>query len=117
MASFTQVCSYDRAGYGWSDSGPLPRTDGRIVTELHTLLTRAGIPGPYVLVGHSSGGLIMRLYAYTYPQQVAGLVLVDSSHEDQDRYPELRVSNRHKSASPVPGALPIRDPARAWVPE
>ncbi len=90
MASFTQVCSYDRAGYGRSDSGPLPRTDGRIVTELHTLLTRAGIPGPYVLVGHSSGGLIMRLYAYTYPQQVAGLVLVDSSHEDQDRYPELR---------------------------
>jgi pimeloyl-ACP methyl ester carboxylesterase len=90
VASFTHVCSYDRAGNGWSDRGPLPRTDGRIVTELHTLLTRAGVLGPYVLVGHSSGGLIMRLYAYTYPQQVAGLMLVDSSHEDQDRYPELR---------------------------
>ncbi len=90
VASFTHVCSYDRAGYGWSDMGPLPRTNRRMVTELHTLLTRAGVPGPYVLVGHSSGGLIMRLYAFTYPQQVAGLVLVDSSHEDQDRYPDLR---------------------------
>lgn len=90
VASFTHVCSYDRAGHGWSDMGPLPRTDKRIVTELHTLLTRAGVPGPYVLVGHSSGGLIMRLYASTYPEQVAGLVLVDSAHEDQNRYPELR---------------------------
>jgi len=90
VASFTRVCSYDRAGYGWSDTGPLPRTSGRIVAELHTLLVKAGIPGPYVLVGHSFGGLNVRLYAYTYPQQVAGLVLVDSSHEEQVRYPELR---------------------------
>src|SRR5215469_8369085 len=90
VASFTRVCSYDRAGYGWSDTGPLPRTAGRMVTELHTLLTRAGIPGPYVLVGHSFGGLLMQLYTYTYPQQVAGLVLVESMHEDQLRYPELR---------------------------
>ncbi|HWZ18995.1 MAG TPA: alpha/beta hydrolase, partial [Ktedonobacteraceae bacterium] len=90
VASFTHVCSYDRAGHGWSDMGPLPRTDKRIVTELHTLLARAGVPGPYVLVGHSSGGLIMRLYASTYLEQVAGLVLVDSAHEDQNRYPELR---------------------------
>lgn len=89
VASFTRVCSYDRAGYGWSDAGPLPRTAGRMVRELHTLLTRAAVPGPYVLVGHSYGGLIMQLYTYTYPQQVAGLVLVESSHEDQARYPEL----------------------------
>jgi pimeloyl-ACP methyl ester carboxylesterase len=82
VANFTQVCSYDRAGYGWSDSGPTPRSSGRIVRELHTLLVNAGIPGPYVLVGQSFGGLNMRLYAYTYPQDVAGLVLVDSSHED-----------------------------------
>jgi pimeloyl-ACP methyl ester carboxylesterase len=90
VASFTRVCSYDRAGYGWSDTGPLPRTAGRMVTELHTLLARAGIAGPYVLVGHSYGGLIMQLYTYTYPQQVAGLVLVESVHADQFRYPELR---------------------------
>ena len=90
VASFTRVCSYDRAGYGWSDNGPLPRTAGRIVTELHTLLTRAAVPGPYVLVGHSFGGLIVRLYAYRYPQQVAGLVLVDSISEEGVRFPELR---------------------------
>lgn len=89
VASFTRVCSYDRAGYGWSDAGPLPRTAGRMVTELHTLLARAGVAGPYVLVGHSYGGLIMQLYTYTYPQQVAGLVLVESMHADQFRYPEL----------------------------
>ncbi len=62
VTSFTRVCSYDRAGFGWSDTGPLPRTAGRMITELHTLLARAGVPGPYVLVGHSFGGLIMRLY-------------------------------------------------------
>src|SRR6266516_4578068 len=83
VASFTRVCSYDRAGYGWSDIGPLPRTAGHMVRELHTLLARAGVAGPYVLVGHSYGGLIMQLYTSTYPQQVAGLVLVDSVHEDQ----------------------------------
>ena len=87
VASFTRVCSYDRAGYGWSDNGPLPRTAGRIVTELHTLLARAAVPGPYVLVGASYGGLIARLYAYSYPQQVAGLVLVDSISEEMVRYP------------------------------
>jgi DNA-binding NarL/FixJ family response regulator/pimeloyl-ACP methyl ester carboxylesterase len=89
VASFTRMCSYDRAGYGWSDNGPLPRTAGHMVRELHTLLARAGVAGPSVLVGHSYGGLIMQLYASTYPQQVAGLVLVESMHEDQFRYPEL----------------------------
>jgi pimeloyl-ACP methyl ester carboxylesterase len=82
VATFTRVCSYDRAGYGWSDAGPTPRTSGRIVRELHTLFVNAGVPGPYILVGQSFGGLNMRLYAYTYPQDMAGLVLVDSSHED-----------------------------------
>ena len=91
VASFTRVCSYDRAGYGWSDAGPLPRTAGHMVRELHTLLARAGVAGPYILVGHSYGGLIMQLYDYTYPQQVAGLVLIESVHVDQFRYPALHV--------------------------
>ena len=93
VASFTRVCSYDRAGYGWSDTSSLPRTARNMVTELHALLARAGVTGPSVLVGHSYGGLLMQLYTYTYPQQVAGLVLVDSAHIDQTRFPELRQNN------------------------
>jgi len=89
VAKFTRVCSYDRAGMGWSDAGPLPRDSKQIVGELHTLLARSGIAGPYVLVGHSFGGMNVRLYAHAYPEEVAGLVLVDGVHEDQfARYPE-----------------------------
>ena len=84
IAKFTRVCSYDRAGYGWSDSGPLPRTSERSVSELHTLLTRAGIAPPYIIAGHSLGGMNMRLYAARYPHEVAGVVLVDASHPDQE---------------------------------
>src|SRR5437868_14963164 len=67
VARFTRVCSYDRAGYGWSESGPGPRTSPQIVKELHLLLVHAQVNGPYLLVGHSVGGLNMRLYAYRYP--------------------------------------------------
>jgi len=83
VARFTRVCSYDRAGYGWSESGPGPRTSQQIVTELHLLLVHAQVSGPYLLVGHSVGGLNMRLYAYRYPGEVAGLVLLDSTNEHQ----------------------------------
>src|SRR6266496_3369803 len=83
VARFTRVCSYDRAGYGWSDTGPGPRTSQQIVKELHLLLVHAQISGPYLLVGHSLGGLNMRLYAYRYPQEVAGMVLLDSTSEHQ----------------------------------
>jgi pimeloyl-ACP methyl ester carboxylesterase len=72
-----RVVSYDRAGLGWSDPGPTPRTAERIVDELHSLLERAAIPAPYVLVGHSFGGLTMPLFAAQYPEQTAGMVLVD----------------------------------------
>jgi pimeloyl-ACP methyl ester carboxylesterase len=83
IARTTRVCAYDRAGMGWSESGPAPRDPLRISTELHTLLARAGTPGPYVLVGHSYGGLYVQMYAARYADQVAGIVLVDSSHPDQ----------------------------------
>src|SRR5690349_6601006 len=80
VTRFTRVCSYDRAGYGWSETAPsTPRTSQQIVTELHALLTHAKINGPYVLVGHSFGGLNMRLYAYRYPAEVAGMVLLDAT--------------------------------------
>jgi len=75
-ASFRAV-TYDRAGLGWSDLGPMPRTADRIVDELHALLERAEIPPPYVLVGHSFGGLTMPLFAGRFPGEVAGMVLVD----------------------------------------
>jgi pimeloyl-ACP methyl ester carboxylesterase len=83
VARSTRVCAYDRAGVGWSDPGPEPRDTRQIAHELHTLLDNAGIASPYVLVGHSYGGLYVRAYADQYPNTVAGMVLVDSSHPDQ----------------------------------
>jgi pimeloyl-ACP methyl ester carboxylesterase len=77
VAAFTRACSYDRAGFGWSEAGPMPRTAGRIADELHTLLVRAGVPPPYVLVGHSYGGLVTRIFAARHRDETAGLVLVE----------------------------------------
>jgi pimeloyl-ACP methyl ester carboxylesterase len=79
----TRVCAYDRAGMGWSEMGPEPRDARQISSELHALLKGADTEGPYVLVGHSYGGLYARMYAARYPNQVAGVVLVDSSHPEQ----------------------------------
>jgi pimeloyl-ACP methyl ester carboxylesterase len=80
---FTRVCSYDRAGMGYSDPGPSPRTARRIAKELAELLDRSAIGEAVVLVGASSGGFNVRVFASDYPKRVAGLVLVDASHEDQ----------------------------------
>ncbi len=85
VAKFTHVCSYDRAGYGWSDAGPLPRTSVQIAQELHTLLQNAGEHAPFVLVAHSFGGFNVRVYNGKYPGEVAGIVLVDASEEDQNQ--------------------------------
>ena len=85
VARFARVCSYDRAGDGWSDLGPHPRTFRQIVYELHTLLERAGERGPYILVGHSYGGWLARLYQSTHPGEVAGMVLVDAGADDPQR--------------------------------
>ena len=84
VSTFTRACSYDRAGYGWSESGPEPRHAARIAKELDKLLVHGNVPPPYVLVGHSFGGLAIRLFvSRREPRAVAGLVLVDATHEQQ----------------------------------
>jgi pimeloyl-ACP methyl ester carboxylesterase len=87
VARDTRVCVYDRAGRGWSDPADGPQVAVQTTTDLHTLLDHAHIPGPYVLAGHSFGGLYILTFAATYPDQVAGLVLLDST-------------------APVPGPVP-----------
>jgi pimeloyl-ACP methyl ester carboxylesterase len=82
IARGTRVCSYDRAGLGWSDRGPEPRDARHHAQELHTLLANANVPGPYVLVGHSLGGLTVRMFAELYPDEVAGMVLVEATNPD-----------------------------------
>src|SRR5215216_1022756 len=91
LAQTTRVCAYDRAGLGWSERGPEPRDARQISGELHTLLKGADIEGPYVVVGHSYGGLYARMYAARYSEEVAGVALIDSSHPEQfTRGPEGR---------------------------
>lgn len=85
IATLTRACWFDRAGYGWSDPGPFPRTSAAMSADLHELLHRAAIPPPYILVGHSLGGLNARVYTGLYPSDVAGAVLVDAAHEDEPR--------------------------------
>jgi pimeloyl-ACP methyl ester carboxylesterase len=82
VSAFARACAYDRAGFAWSDPGPMPRTAGRAADELRVLLANAGEPPPYVLVGHSFGGLVMRTFAARYAEIVAGLVLVDPAHPE-----------------------------------
>jgi pimeloyl-ACP methyl ester carboxylesterase len=84
LATSMRVCTFDRAGMGWSEAGTQPRTSRQIVRELHTLLGNAGVEGPHVLVGHSFGGTNMQVYASQYPDEVAGMVLVDSALEEEE---------------------------------
>ena len=83
VSKFTRICTYDRVGYAWSEPGPLPRTYSQINFDLHELLAAANEKGPFVLVGHSFGGPLVRWYTKLYPVEVAGVVLVDTVHEDQ----------------------------------
>jgi pimeloyl-ACP methyl ester carboxylesterase len=106
VSRFARVCSYDRAGLAWSDPGPTPRTMRQDAYELHTLLKAARIKAPYVLVGHSIGGLIARVYAGQYPDEVVGMVLVDSTHEDttlmyQGKVVRVREGAKGIAAPPV----------------
>ncbi len=84
LSRSTRVCSYDRAGFGWSEAQPGPRDADTISTQLHALLQQAGITGPIVLMGHSIAGMYIRSYAALYPRQVVGLVFVDGSTPLQD---------------------------------
>jgi pimeloyl-ACP methyl ester carboxylesterase len=83
LSKLARVCIYDRAGYGWSDHSPYPRSSHQIVKELDTLLVRAGIEPPYILVGNSFGSYNVRLYAHLFPQKVVGIVLTDALHETE----------------------------------
>src|SRR5215216_767584 len=121
VSDTTRVCAYDRAGVGWSEMGPDPRDARQITSELHTLLGKAGIEGPYVLVGHSFGGMYMQTYAARYPDEVAGVALVDSS-TDPDQFsqrPEGRDSYEPQKQSfavvPLLVRLGVSLPARLGV--
>jgi pimeloyl-ACP methyl ester carboxylesterase len=83
VSQFTRICSYDRAGYAFSDRGPQPRTFDQLNLELHDALVKSGERGPFVLVGHSFGGPVVRNFARVYPRDVAGIVLVDAAFEGQ----------------------------------
>lgn len=129
VAKLTRVCSYDRAGYGRSDSGPLPRDGDATVRDLRAILDAARIRGPYVLAGHSAGGLYARLFADRYPKEVVGMVLVDSSVEHQVARMEAISGQRAGGRDPLrerqarcleaaeAGELPSQEPelARCYV--
>ncbi len=125
VSKFTSTISYDRAGNGLSDKGPVPRDGRRIAGELHALLRNAHVPPPYILVGHSLGGPYVRVFAGMYPKEVAGMVLVDPTQEEliawaKARYPkpehELRPYDEVDCApatfaqaqeNPIPAGIPV----------
>jgi pimeloyl-ACP methyl ester carboxylesterase len=111
VAKFTRVVSYDRAGYAWSEPGPKPRTMRQLAFELRTALHKAGIKPPYVLVGHSLGGPIVRTFADLYPKEVAGMVLVDATSEDTQlwlngKVVRMREISRGRPFPPVQKSTP-----------
>jgi pimeloyl-ACP methyl ester carboxylesterase len=114
LSTRVRSCAYDRAGLGWSEPGPAPRTMRQEVFELHALLRAAGVPGPFVLVGQSIGGLLVRLYTEQYDSDVAGMVLVDPTHENDMLY-NLRVG-RWVHLRELATGRPIPEPVREGRP-
>ena len=94
VAKTTRICTYDRAGLGWSEAGPLPRDAAQFAKELHTLLQNANIPGPYVMVGHSLGGASVRVFVQDYASQVAGVVLIESMNPSQATQPYVQAQSQ-----------------------
>ncbi len=118
LARETRVCAYDRAGYGRSEPGPLPRDAGREADELRLLLQKAGVKGPYVLVGHSLGGLNAQVFASKYPDLLAGAVLLDPTPRGWltgDAFPELRHMFIQQADDFEPQATAMRSSADAKV--
>jgi len=115
VAKFATVCSYDRAGHAWSELGPNPRTMKQAVYDLHRLLSTAGLQGPYVMVGHSLGGSLIRVFATEYPNDVAAMVLVDASPDNRPLFINGKIESPFDKAKPRPVPCPrdeIRDDER-----
>jgi pimeloyl-ACP methyl ester carboxylesterase len=103
IAKWTRACSYDRAGTGFSEPGPMPRTSVHIAEELRSALHHAGIGGPYILVGSAFGGDNVRTFADLYMDEVAGLVLVDADPDDLE--PEAMREEAHRGHAGIPSDL------------
>ena len=95
----TRICTYDRAGLGWSEPGPLPRDAAQFAKELHILLQNADIPGPYVMVGHSLGGTSVRVFVSEHASEVAGVVLIDSMNPGQASQPHIEAQSQSNPQS------------------
>jgi pimeloyl-ACP methyl ester carboxylesterase len=116
VAKFARVCSYDRAYDGFSDAGPIPITMHQQVYELHKLLNAAQLRPPYILVGHSYGGILARLYKSIYPSKVTGLVFVDSTHEDI--HLGTRIFREMAKGAPIPSPQSMEtSPPSPFTPE
>jgi pimeloyl-ACP methyl ester carboxylesterase len=99
VAKTTRICTYDRAGMGWSEPGPLPRDAAHFAKELHALLQNANVPGPYVLVGHSLGGASVRVFVGEHASEVAGVVFVDSMNPGQATQPHVQAQSQSDAGS------------------